>query len=284
MRRRAGGRDVLDSKIQRLKDHFGITRPDDWCAVDPSWITVHPGVGPATLNMIRIWLAARGLTLRGDRTAEYWQANLDAAKIGQSMGDDDVSPVTPFTILIDSAETIPYQFLGIKSSAATDRRPWIVKTEWRALGRHPDSLGDYSIDGFVGRVAVERKSLEDCQSTILGWDGRRERFKRELANLAKMDAACVVVEAGVMAVIRYAPAFGKKTAGENAQILAQSIMAWQQDYRVPWFFADGYDNHGEHDPVAARRLAELFTFRFLERFFRKHSEAGKQTAKLLDAI
>lgn len=259
---------VLDSKITQLKHYFGITKPEDWQGVEPAWILRQDGIGPITLDHLRIYLAARGLTLKNDRTPEYWQQHLAAAKVGHTLGDPDIADcdagqMCPFTILIDSAEQYAFTFQGLRSDAADGGRPLIVPTEWRALGRHPDSMGDYSIDGFAGRIAVERKSIEDAHGTILGWDGRRERFERELTNLGGMETSLVVVECSLSDLIRLAPARGKRTAAQNAKALHRSVIAFMQDYRVPWAFCDN------------RRLAEVTTYRFFERFWRKQHEAQK---------
>jgi hypothetical protein len=165
---------------------------------------------------------------------------------------------TPFSILIDTAEQHPFRFSDLKADAKQDYLPLDVPIEFTCLGRHPDSLGDYSILGGVGRCHVERKSREDCQGTILGFeDGRRERFEKELANLAAIDAALVVVECSLDEIIDTAPDHGKRTKSQNAKTLFRSILALQQDYRVPWLFC------------GTRRLAEVATFRFLARWFEK---------------
>lgn len=106
---------------------------------------------------------------------------------------------------------------------------------------------------------VERKSLEDCQTTLLGFsDGHRERFERELDNLQHTAAAMVVVECDLCELLNSAPAYGRRSRQHNAKTLLRSVLAYQQDYRVPWLFA------------GSRRMAEIATFRFLERFWRKH--------------
>lgn len=187
----------------------------------------------------------------------------------------DLEPYTvPFTILVDTAETNPFAFTGLRADADKLGRPLIVPTRWQCLGRHPNGLGDYSIDGFVGRVHVERKSLEDVHGTVLGWDtesdrekvalGRRQRFENELANLARIEAPLVVVEATIGECLQAMPEWGVKPKEMNAKIFFRSVLAYQQDYRVPWVFADG------------RRIAEAATFRFLERFWRHHRKELNQ--------
>ena len=166
----------------------------------------------------------------------------------------DVATTTPFTILVDTREQRPFTFRGMKSDANQGRRRLVVKTEWRCLGQ---ASGDYSIDGLAGRCNVERKSIGDAQSTILGWHGRRERFKLELVTLSEMECSAVVVECTFGDLIRTAESRGVRTKAENQKTLFRQVLAWQQDYAVPWIFCDG------------RRLAEIATFRILERFWRK---------------
>lgn len=266
---------MLDSKFLKLKHHFGISKPEDWCDVHPEWIAAQEGIGPVTLEHLRIYLAARDLTLKNDRTPQYWREHLSAVKIGHQLGYDegDTAVVTPFCILLDSGEQAPFTFLGMKSDADSEHRPFIVQTEWRCLGRHPDSLGDYSLDGFVGHCHVERKSVEDCQGTILGFkDGRRERFESELSNLSKIESGLVVVEGTLAAVVNGVASWGKKTRQQNAKTLLRSILAFNQDYSVPWLFCD------------SRRLAEVATFRFLERYWKKNAKEQKEIEGLVASL
>lgn len=93
--------------------------------------------------------------------------------------------MSDFHILIDSAEQHPFSFSGLRSDANEGYTQLRVLTSIECLGRHPDSLGDYSLAGGIGRCHIERKSMGDCQSTILGFnDGHRDRFEQELRNLA----------------------------------------------------------------------------------------------------
>lgn len=271
---------VFDSRLNQLRSHFGITRPEDWRDVSPSWIAELPGFGPGILSYIRLELAAKGITLRDDKTAEFWKQHLANTHITQAMGDPDDEEneerhtIAPFTILIDSAEGQPWQFTGLKDDASDGGRPLIVPTEWRCLGRYGSgdgSMGDYSISGYVGRVAIERKSMADAQSTILGWSGGRERFESELGNLSRMNeaggAAVVIVESSFQALITNAPEHGKRSKAQNAKALHRSVIAYQQDFRVGWLFCDG------------RRLAETTAYQFLARFWRKREEERKEERK-----
>jgi len=167
----------------------------------------------------------------------------------------------PFTILVDSAEGQPYTFDGIHCDSPSNDKIWSVSTQYACLGRHPNGLGDYSIDGMVGRVHVERKSGEDAVSTILGFSGRRGRFAKELENLAKIEAGLVMIECDV----GYLLEGGRRTdwgSSRSRQTIAKqidgSLLAFMQDFHVPWFFA------------MSRRHAEIATFRFLRRFWKNH--------------
>lgn len=184
----------------------------------------------------------------------------------------------PFTIAVDSAESQAFTFDGITGDADIQNRPLVISTCWQSLGRYPHSKGDYSIVGMTDRVAVERKAMEDAWGTVLGWEtefhvekslaGRRQRFEKELENLAKLEAAMVVVEATFDDCLRLCPQWGVKPARTNAKIFLRSVLAYMQDYRVPWLFCDG------------RRLAEVATFRFLERFWRKDLERRKAGGRI----
>lgn len=271
---------MLDSKIQLLKNHFGIATPADWQDVAPAMILSIDGIGPATLDYLRLCLAMRNITLRDDATPEHWKANLDKSKIGVVLGNEefelgegetlDTGIINPFTILIDSAEEHAYTFEGLHADSDRDNRPLIVPFEWQCLGRHPDSLGDYAIKGHVGRCHVERKSMDDAHGTFLGWgrsgkpddDGkrtgvtRRERFERELLNLSQIPHGHVVIECSFADLVSNAPEWGKRTAAENGKTLFRTVLAWQHRYpNVQWHFC------------ADRRFAEIVTFRIFERFW-----------------
>lgn len=184
----------------------------------------------------------------------------------------------PWRVIVDTAETHAFTFTDMRADSDRSNRPIVVDTVRRCLGRYPRSYGDYSLEAVDGSLSgfgycqVERKSLEDCQSTLLGFgDGHRERFESELANLKQVidnqGCACVVVECDLCELVRTAPAFGRRSAQHNAKTLMRSVLALQQDYRVPWLFAGG------------RRMAEQVTFRFLERWWRKQRDKLREVKR-----
>ena len=174
-----------------------------------------------------------------------------------------------FTILVDTAEQAPFTFQNLRADADRKYVRTVPDIEYRCLGRHPNSLGDYSLAGGLGRCHIERKSMEDCQSTILGFnDGHRERFECELGNLSQVECAMVLVECSLADLLKNAPQYGKKTAQQNAKTLFRSILAYQQDYRVPWLFCDG------------RGLAEQSAYWFLHRWWEKNlKKSVRQSAR-----
>ncbi len=84
--------------------------------------------------------------------------------------------------------------------------------------------------------------------------------------------SAVIVEGNFSDVWKYVPAFGKKTAATNAKIVFRSIMAFQNDYKVPWIFCE------------SRREAEVYCFRLFERFIRKQREEENRLKKILKGI
>jgi len=264
---------MFDKAIEKLRHDYGINILSDWGDVRPSWILEQPGVGQATLDHIRMYLAMRNQTLCDDRTPEYWKENLGNVRIAKTLTADDLQVTAPFTVLIDSREQHPFSFTNItadKSETPNDLLRMVddeeieqkeikfyVPRKFQCLG---NGLGDYTIEGFSGRCNVERKSMEDAHGTILGWGQRRERFVTELQNLAEMDCAAVVIECPFDQLLKEAPSRGKKTASENRKILFRQVLSWQQDFRVPWHFC------------ASRNMAEIATFRIFQRYWEKQKQ------------
>lgn len=181
---------------------------------------------------------------------------------------------TPFTVLIDTAESNPFAFTDLVSDAKDNNHPLEVSTAWCCLGRYPHSIGDYSLYNYTDKIGIERKSIEDVWATVLGYQtdyekknglaSRRERFECELSNLARLESSAVIVEASLEECIRDVPAWGTKPVAVLRKSFHRSVIAMQQDYRVPWLFC------------GSRSLAEVTAFRWLERFWKKRQEQARQ--------
>jgi ERCC4-type nuclease len=155
--------------------------------------------------------------------------------------------ICPYTIVIDSREQRPFLFTGIRSDARHGKRVLAVQLVRKGL-----ASGDYSLEGFEDKVAVERKGLSDLYSS-LGKD--RRRFNRELERLAAYDFAAVVIETDWDTIINRPPERSKL----RPKRVFRTVIAWQQRYpRVHWWACPG------------RRFAEIVTLRLLERYWRDH--------------
>lgn len=203
---------------------------------------------------------------------------VEEKRIQRKLAKANVPVKLPWRIVIDTAEQAPFGFTCIKADAAQQYRPIQVETVRRCLGRYPDSYGDYSLEAVGGEKVwnpyddggcfVERKSLEDLQSTLLGFaDGHRDRFESELANLHAViragGAALVVVECDLCELLTNVPPGTTKPPSVVAKGLHRSVVSLWREYGVPWAFC------------GSRRLAEITTFRFLESFW-KHRNGKKE--------
>ena len=116
------------------------------------------------------------------------------------------------TIIIDTREQEPYSFDSRLAAAVRRALP----------------AGDYSVEGLEERVAVERKTPDDFVSTVIH---SRSRFREELRKLSGYRAACVVVEAGLLDLLKQTY---RGEAHTNAVLgNALSIIL---DFGVPVFF------------------------------------------------
>lgn len=175
----------------------------------------------------------------------------------------DLSPIpSPFVVLVDTREQFPFEFEQVRADYDERYRAVHVRTEVRGL-----KSGDYSLmadDGtdYSSRVAIERKSHSDLFSSI----GReRERFERELARLNELDFAAVVCEGSWREIAYHPPEF----SGMSCKAVMRSIFAFSVRYpRVHWF------------PMGCRSMAEVTTYRLLERFWRDEQKrlVGKEAA------
>lgn len=157
----------------------------------------------------------------------------------------DVPFVVPFTILCDGQEKAPYRFDGFHADAALKSRPMVVRVDWAHL-----ETGDYSILGWQKHVTVERKSLKDLYATL---GQHRDRFEREHERMAGLGAgnSCIVIEASWDEILTRPP----RQSLLNPKTVFRTFLSWSQRYAVPWY------------AMGDRRLAEITTFRFLEKWW-----------------
>jgi len=246
----------LEHLITKARDHFQIEKPEDWQRIRPEWIRHVPGVGPKTLDQIRIYLALRGLTLRDDATPEFWSRNLQTAKIGGQVSLVNNAVTLEFTILVDQQEKHPWTFQGFQR----DSKPVIVPYRWQSLG---PSHGDYSVAGCESFVHVERKSISDAIGTFLSHGDRRDRWERTLAFLAEIPYGHIVVEGTIEQCLANIKPRGTRSQSALINEFDGSVMSWWDNYHVPFWFCDG------------RRSAEKRAFKLLRRGWRQCNELNQ---------
>ena len=136
-------------------------------------------------------------------------------------------------IIIDSNEQLPYKF----------RAPSI---------RAKLPTGDYSIEGFEDKIAIERKEINDLIGCLTGG---RDRFERELARGVAMDYFAVVVECSFSDIVS-----GNYRSKMLPKSAVQSLVSFSVKYRLPIFFCEN------------RIYAQRFTESLLLKFF-KYAQA-----------
>ena len=151
-----------------------------------------------------------------------------------------------FVILQDTREQLPYTFKGLRLYG----KPIEVPVEVATL-----TTGDYSVKGLESEICVERKSVTDFYSTITRG---RDRFERELARMATMKRAAIVVEGRFTDLASDPLFFGYRI---NPESVTGSVASFLVRYGVPCFFLHG------------RAKAEAFTFKLLHKYFKAHQDA-----------
>lgn len=137
-----------------------------------------------------------------------------------------------FRIVIDTREQEPYEF-----TCASVRRKL--------------DAGDYSVEGHEHAVAIERKSLPDFVHTVIH---DFDRFAVELAKLAVLRCACIVVEADLDDVMRGLASDKLRSVAPRAVLGAALHIAIR--HRVPIYWC------------GSRQTACAFTDGFLRTFVR----------------
>jgi ERCC4-type nuclease len=164
--------------------------------------------------------------------------------------------LSPFTVLVDTREQLPYTFASIRADANQGGATITVPTRRCTL-----NAGDYSIDGYARMVTVERKSLSDLAGSLTR--GRR-RFNAELERLREYDAAWIVCEAELSEMftgVQFAPNFKPRT-------IVRSAMFWQIRYpRIHWWAVPGRD------------VAEAVTYQLLRSWWRERIEGPAKEAR-----
>ena len=133
-----------------------------------------------------------------------------------------MTPTKPLPIIVDSREQWPWLF---------EAYPGVV------VIRGALRSGDYSIQGFEDRVALERKTLPDLVSSL---SAGRGRFEREMERLSALEFAAVLVEGSAEDIVNHK----YRSAMSPASVL-QTIYAWTIRHGVNFMFC-GTRRHAEY--------------------------------------
>lgn len=134
-------------------------------------------------------------------------------------------------VVIDTREQRPFEFSRFDCSTTRATLP----------------TGDYSLLGLEDRVAIERKSLDDLVSCLMG--SNRERFQRELERASELEMFAVVTEASWEDLSR-----GRYRPQMRPVAALQSICSWMAQFGFPFLFP------------GSRRAAEYITHSLLAKY------------------
>lgn len=132
-------------------------------------------------------------------------------------------------VVVDTREQLPYEF---------------SRQIRKAL-----PAGDYSIEGYESKIAIERKTKQDAYSTI---GQGRKRFEKELDKLKEYDYSAIVLECS-MEDFLIQPSHSKL----NPRSAINSLIAWSIRYSIHIFFAGN------------RILSQTLTTRILEKYYKE---------------
>lgn len=157
---------------------------------------------------------------------------------------------TPFTMIVDSREQFPYEF---------PRGVPVIRKKLDA--------GDYSVTGLEGHFAIERKSLDDCFSTVIA---DRPRFVRELERLRTYPRAFLLVEGTLRDVLDYRSdhwaGIPPAVAAGRGRSVVNSLNTWQIEYGIRVLYAD-----------QDRELCRALVLRLAERCWRAAAREREST-------
>jgi len=97
------------------------------------------------------------------------------------------------------------------------------------------NVGDYSIEGFEDRIAIERKSISDLFGTL----GKgHKRFKKEIERALNYDYFAIVIDGS------YSAAYNKDFEGSyhtkmKGYVITSILFTIHVKYKIPVFFTNG---------------------------------------------
>lgn len=114
------------------------------------------------------------------------------------------------TYIIDTRENHPYEIIGAKEKT--------LKT------------GDYSVEGYEDRIAVERKAFSDLYNCLTT---DTERFEKQLQRLSKFDHSYLIIDSTVSGLL-----LGSPYSDVPGEVILKRLVRLYVKYKVPFCFAE----------------------------------------------
>lgn len=140
------------------------------------------------------------------------------------MEESEDQAVVEFTFVVDTREKRPYIFPGAKSATL--------------------SVGDYTVEGFEDRFAIERKSYEDIYASLTK---RLTSFRSQLRRLGQLHNRYLLIDCTLSAFM-LGHVFHKLPGPQALERLTRLC----HNYGVPFCFCD------RHGPALAASLLLQF--------------------------
>jgi hypothetical protein len=90
--------------------------------------------------------------------------------------------------------------------------------------------------------------------------------------LAELTCAAVVIECSLGKMLSLVESRGARSKGVLQKTLHSQVLAWEQDWRVPFVFCD------------SRRLAELTTLQIMKRYYRHQKQMKTAEERKVDEL
>lgn len=161
-----------------------------------------------------------------------------------------------FTIVIDSNEQQPYEFLGIEGDAIDDYAPIKVRTKKMALRANKKRVGDYGILECPG-FCIERKTKSDLFSSVNDRQ-KQENFIERLRNMSEnLKGGAIIIECYQRELFDDPPSYTKF----SPKAVYRMTLSWGIQFPlIAWHFAED------------RTAAEHLTYRLLEKFYQHETD------------
>ena len=128
--------------------------------------------------------------------------------------------MSDYKIIIDTREQLPL---------------WNKSTKTQEVLRKKLDTGDYSMEGYENKFAIERKNCGDLFGTL----GKgHKRFKKEIERALKLDYFAIIIEGSHTSILEktFDNAFRSKMKG---YVINSILFTIHLKYKIPIFYTNG---------------------------------------------